>query len=58
MQRKYMTKAQALASFHTEIGLVDGDTPANRENWNNYVWHLYKNRYVSMHQYNTWANPF
>lgn len=59
-----MTKAQALRDFR-EIVLPfvlkqygRDDRIAIREAWNNYTDALCKDKEITLHQYETWDNPF
>lgn len=64
MKKKYMTKAQALASFkeHDIPALNErygkDDTTARRTAWNDYTDYLAKDGRISWNQCNTWTNPF
>jgi len=60
-----MTKAQALQEFREQWNDLirhspqwKGDAIAKREAFHNYTDMLYKNRQITLHQYNTWTNPF
>ena len=59
------TKRQALESFRDlwqDVLATNrnyrGDSIAKREEWNNYVDSLNKDRLVTDHQASTWSNPF
>ena len=60
-----ITKAQALAEFR-EIWAdivahnprARGDSIMKREAFNNYTDALCKDRRITLHQYETWSNPF
>jgi len=60
----YLTKAQALQMFRDNIAPMvreefgRGDVIALREEWNNFTDAMYKDGQISLHQYDTWANPF
>lgn len=53
-----MTKQQALQEFREFFGVVRGDAPMNRENWNNYTDMLRTDKRITAKQYSTWSNPF
>ena len=39
-------------------GVVRGDKPATRENWNNFINSLHEDGVIEDRQVNTWANPY
>ena len=59
-----MTKRQALEQFRAEIlpYVVDRygptDKPAQSEAWNDWTDSLCKNREITLHQYESWVNPY
>lgn len=59
-----MTKDEAVREFrNTVLPLViqqygKNDKPAIREAWNDWTDSLCKDRQITLHQYETWTNPF
>ena len=57
---RYMTKAEALRDFRQLFNTFGkrGDATAKREDWNNYTDALCKEGLITLHQYETWDQPF
>jgi len=55
-----LTKAQALQTFRQEIlpHIPSHDRVAKCEAWNNYTDSLCKTGQITLHQYESWNNPF
>ena len=57
---KPMTKAEALRDFRQLFKTFGkrGHATAKREDWNNYTDALCKEGLITLHQYETWDQPF
>ena len=62
---RYMTKAEAVKLFRfiykikaIENGYRRGDEVAKRTEWNDYTDALCKEGLITLHQYETWDQPF
>ncbi len=53
-----MTKQQALSEFKALGITVTGDSIHNREEWSYYTDALCKSGFITLKQYESWANPF
>lgn len=54
-----MTKAQTIASFREVFGSnLRDDRIMRREEWNNYVDSLCRNKLITQWQRDNWTNPF
>lgn len=58
--RKYLTKKEALSLFREYIApsIPKGDVVWRRTAWNDFTDSLCKDRQITLHQYETWDNPF
>lgn len=62
---KHLTKKEALQQFLSHWNewvfmnpSLKSDRPAKCEAWNNFTDSLCKSGQISIHQYETWVNPF
>ena len=53
-----LTKKQVLQMFREIYTGPRGDVIMKREAWNDFTDALRKDRQITSHQYDTWANPF